>query len=314
MGIDSARARVRIVPLVGPTAVGKTDIAHLLAERTGWPILSVDAMLVYRGMDIGTTKPDRTMRERYRYAGVDLVDPDQTCHVARYLELVRPALAASETPWIAVGGTGLYFRCLLEGLAPRPPPLPDLREEAEHIWRTQGVEAVQEWVRRTAPLAWELCRERDNPRRLIRWVEAVLQGMNVPERTWSDSPPPLVGLRRSREELRARIAARARHMFAQGLLDEVRDLRRRWPVWSPTASQAIGYREAWAALDGRMSVDEALHETIRRTVNLARRQLTWFRHQACVEWVEVSASSDPNAVADAVQRWWDRYGPYTVDV
>ncbi len=295
--------------LAGPTACGKTAVAHRLAERLGARILSVDSMLVYRGMNIGTDKPSPAELEAHGYAGVDIVEPSETCSVGRYLEAVREPLADHRRPWIAVGGTGLYFRCLVQGLASRPTADAAARAEAEAVWQSGGLPALQDLVRRAAPQAYERLRDPNNPRRLIRVYEIARQGGDAsPPATWAE-PPSLVGLWREKAELDRFIAERVRRMFEAGLLDEAAALRARWPALSSAALQAIGYREAFAVLDGRLTRDAAIEETIRRTRRLARRQMTWFRHQARMQWVRVRPDSPPEKIADEVLRLWERHGP-----
>jgi len=295
--------------LAGPTAAGKTAVAHLLAARLGARILSVDSMLVYRGMDIGTDKPSPAELATYGYAGVNLVDPTESCSVGRYLEAVREPLGTSDRRWIAVGGTGLYFRCLLQGLAPRPTADPAARAEAEAVWHRGGLPALQQLVRRVAPSGYEGLRDPHNPRRLIRLYEVARQGGDpAPAATWTE-PPSLVGLWREKAELDQYIRERVVRMFEGGLLDEAAELRRRWSRLSSEALQAIGYREAFAVLDGRMTVRDAVEETIRRTRRLARRQMTWFRHQARMQWVRIRPHASAEAIADEVMRLWERHGP-----
>lgn len=306
--------RPRVLPLVGPTASGKTDLAHRLADRLGARILSVDSMLVYRGMDIGTDKPTPEMLAGYGYAGVDLVAPDECCDVVRYLAAVRRALGSGGL-WIAVGGTGLYFRCLLEGLSPMPPPDPALRAEAEATLREGGLPALQALVQRTAPAAWARLRDHQNPRRLIRALETALHGgPPAGAASWRSAPPPVAGVLRSRDDLRRRIAERTARMFQRGLIEETEALLRAYPQWSPTARQAIGYREAMAVLDGRMTHEAAIAAVTKRTVQLARRQMTWFRRQAQVRWVPAAPDDDPASLANQIAAVWEKHGPVDVAI
>lgn len=298
--------------LAGPTASGKTAVAHHLADRLGARILSVDSMLVYRGMDIGTDKPSDSDLATYGYAGVNIVDPTETCSVGRYLQAIREPLADRGRPWIAVGGTGLYFCCLLRGLAPRPAANPAARTTAETVWRTGGLGALQELVRRTAPAAYRCLRDPNNPRRLVRAYEVALQGGDAsPPATWSAAAPRLVGLWRETADLDCRITDRVRRMFDAGLLDEAAALRAQWPALSNAALQAIGYREAMAVLDGRLSRETAMEEIRRRTRRLARRQMTWFRHQTDMIWIRVHPEATVTAIADKVLSLWERHGALT---
>ncbi len=305
--------------LVGPTAGGKTALAHRAAERLGARILSADALLVYRGMDIGTAKPSADELRAHGYAGVDLFDPDQRSNVGRYLDAVRAEVAAAppDTRWVIVGGTGLYVRCLLDGLAALPPENPEARAEAEALLREGGPALLAERLRGLDAERFRRLRDPDNPRRLVRAYELARAGRAPVPSTWrpAGAAARLVGLLPDRDDLAARIAARARAMFAGGLLEEARALRERWGGrLSETARQAIGYREAWAALDGSCSVDEAVAAAALRTRQYAKRQLTWFRHQARVEWLPVPPAAKSETLVTDVLRQWETYGPAPLSV
>lgn len=306
----SAPTRPELHFLVGPTASGKTAIAHRLAERLGARILSADAMLVYRGMDIGTAKPTVAERRRFAYRGVDLADPDQRFSVGAYLAQVRVLPAGR---WLVVGGTGLYVRGLIEGLDPLPAADAALRAEAEALLASGGVAALREWLAVIGPAHLAALADPRNPRRLARAYELARLGVPPPRATWSAAPSSvrLAGLAPDRAWLGDRIARRVAGMFASGLIDEARGLQARWgPRLSETARKAIGYEEAFAVLDGTTALAEAQARTVLRTRQYAKRQMTWFRHQAQVDWVIVGEALDENAVADAVAAVWERQGPF----
>lgn len=297
--------------LVGPTASGKSAVAQHLAERDGLEILSADSMLIYRGMDIGTAKPGRAEQARVRHYGMDLAEPGETFSVGRYLEEASGAFRDGRCP-IVCGGTGLYIKCLTEGLATRPPPDPQRRAALEARYQEHGVPGLRGELERIAPGRLARLADPNNPRRLIRAIELALSG--APDaRTWPGaSASPLVGLRRAPEDLRARIQARARALFAGGLLEEVAALRKSSPGFSQTARHAIGYAEADAVLEKRCSIEEAVARTAQRTWQLSRRQMTWFRHQARVEWVETAPGTPLEILAEHVQAIWRTHGPTPV--
>lgn len=300
--------------LVGPTAAGKTDIAHDLARTRGAWILSADSMTVYRGLDLGTAKPTAAQRAEVRYFGLDLRDPDQPFSVADFLEAARIAFAEAESagrPMIVVGGSGLYVRCLLEGLRPGAPADAGIRSEADALLARGGLAALQDRVRAQAPAHFAALADVENPRRLIRAWEQATAGQPV-EDTWQGPRPRLAGVRYSREELHRRIERRVAALFAAGLVEETRALRARFPVWSDTAAQAIGYAEALTHLENGVTVQQAMDRTAQRTRQLARRQLTWFRHQAEVEWVEASPHMPLAAQVQAVGQAWERHGITTL--
>lgn len=298
--------------LIGPTACGKSAVALLLAEknRPPRPLLAADSMTVYRGMDAGTAKPDAADRALVPHYGLDLAEPSREFSVGDYLAAVRASaseLAAGPTP-IVVGGTGLYVKCLTEGLDSAPPSSPEHRAAAEALLAAEGLEALQAALRRLSPEQYSRIRDPENPRRVVRAYELVAGGHEIP--VASERPRPwLVGLRREPADLDARIARRARRMYADGLPEEVRALRALPGGLSETARHAIGYEEAGRLLDGEITEEVAIETTIRRTRRYAKRQMTWFRHQANVDWVDVAPGDSPEKTAGLVQRLWNRHGP-----
>ncbi len=305
--------------LVGPTATGKSAVAQTLAERLGWAVLSADSMLVYRGMDVGTAKPTAEERSRVRYGGVDLVDPDRDFSVWDYRQC---ALQFLESCWadgvdvIVAGGSGLYVRSLTDGLDSRATAVPEDRRRWEALCRDRGVEALQEELRRCAPGRFAALADPRNPRRLIRSLEMAASEGDVlapvvPPRGRGASTP-MVGLSLDSARLAERIEARASRMFSEGLPDETRRLCERWPEWSRTARQAIGYAEALELLAGRCTRGEAEAKCASRTRRLAKRQRTWFRHQASVAWVELDGGDRIGDTAARVQGEWERHGPVVI--
>lgn len=301
--------------LVGPTASGKTGVAHRLARARGAWILCADSMTVYRGFDIGTAKPTPAQRAEVRYFGLDLVSPDQPFSVADFQAAARDAMAESARAGrslIVAGGSGLYVRCLLEGLRPGVPARPELRAEAERLLAAGGVAALQERVRAAAPAHYAALADPRNPRRLVRAWELAAGGQPV-ERTWTEPRAKVAGLRWPPAALAARIAARVETMYAQGLVAEAERLRAEYPAWSDTARQAIGYAEALTVAAGGLTVSDAIADTARRTRQLARRQMTWFRHQLNVDWVEAEGGGE-DTMAAAVAARWERHGPADVQL
>lgn len=303
--------------LVGPTATGKTAVAHLLAEQRNAEILSADSMLVYRGMDIGTAKPTAVERRAVRYWGVDVVAPAESFNVARFLVEARQCFqcaAEAGKPVIVVGGTGLYVRALLEGLD----ELPSLSEERRRHWRgvfdAEGVEGLKRALEARNSRWFAAMADHDNSRRLIRALELVDAGITEPPRSWASgrSAAPITGLAIERKALVARIETRVREMYAAGLLREAEGLMA--GEWDPasTAAQAIGYAEAMACLAGKLSQKDAMALTAQRTRQLAKRQMTWFRHQANVAWIPVTPVMSPAEIAARVSAEWEKTGPQGV--
>ena len=299
--------------LVGPTASGKSAVAlHLaLAARPPRPILSADSMTIYRGMDIGTAKPDAQERAAVPSFGFDLAEPGQPFSVGDYLAAMQaaaPALAACRAPPIVVGGTGLYVKCLTEGLDSAAVDDPAPRAAAEALLNAEGLEALQAATRALNPEQYARLRDPENPRRVVRAYELLAAGHSLP--VAEERPRPKVaGLRLPPEELRARIARRARQMFAYGLVEEVRGLRAKYPALSETARHAIGYEEAGRVLDGKIREEEAIRLVAVRTGQYAKRQMTWFRHQADVVWVDVGPADSTERIAGRVAKIWASHGP-----
>ncbi len=295
--------------LVGPTAVGKSSVAQYLAEQRSASILSADSMLIYRGMDIGTAKPTVAERGDVPYYGVDLAEPDESFNVWDYRRDALEALAAlpEGEELIVTGGTGLYVKSLVHGLEDRPGGDAALRAEWERRLADEGIAALQEAVRRAAPERYEALADKENPRRLIRALETAGAPPETP--SWqSTEEPVLAGLSMEPELLNARIAQRVEEMYAQGLVEEVTRLLERERPLSETARQAIGYAEAIALIEGQATQAEAVERTVVRTRRLAKRQRTWFRHQANVDWVEVTPGADVAALAEQVAQRWRKHG------
>ncbi len=296
--------------LVGPTAAGKSAVAHRLALEQGLDILSADSMLVYRGMDIGTDKPSAEQQREVRYWGINLADPSEPFSVGDYLQRTAGAVAsAGERPLIVAGGTGLYIKCLLEGLADLPSASLAWRALAGEILKYGGVERLQEALRVMSPAHYAALADPLNPRRLIRAYELAGQGLPVPDSWEGRESPVIAGLRLPPEALHQRIERRVERMYEQGLLDEVRALKERFPQLSPTALQAIGYAEALAVLEGSLPVARAMDITRTRTRQLAKRQMTWFRRQARVHWIDVREGMTEEELAAEVRAAWQQLGP-----
>ena len=297
--------------LVGPTASGKSSVAQLLAEESGGAVLSADAMLVYRGMDIGTAKPTAAERGAVPYYGLDLAGPDQAFNVWAYARHAREALRRCRGEGrrvIVVGGTGLYVKSLTHGLDSAPAPDEERRAEWARRLAEEGVGALQAELERRAPELLAALHDPGNPRRLVRALENAAAGRTQPRRRWAGRGDRLVGLRLAPEWLNSRIERRVRDMYRQGFVEEVRRLLAAHGRLSVTATRAIGYAEAIDLLAGRCSQEEAIDRTALRTRQLAKRQRTWFRRQADVAWVDVTEDMPIRTVAQRVAEQWRRLG------
>jgi tRNA dimethylallyltransferase len=279
-----------VLALVGPTAAGKTALALELAPRLGAEIVSADAMLVYRGMDIGTAKPTAAERARVPHHLVDVVDPAEEFSVARFQPMARAAiddvLARGRVP-LLVGGSGLYFHAVVDEFT-FPPTDPALRRRLEAAAAAEGLPALYRRLAARDPAAAARIQPA-NLRRIVRALEVIeLTGRPFSSfRAAMDEPLSryllaVIGLDPGGERLRARVAERVAAMAEAGLLDEVRRLGAR-PL-SRTARQALGYKELLDALECGGSVADALAEVVTRTRAYARRQLAWFRRDGRIRW------------------------------
>ncbi|HEX5467115.1 MAG TPA: tRNA (adenosine(37)-N6)-dimethylallyltransferase MiaA [Candidatus Limnocylindrales bacterium] len=284
-----------LVVLCGPTASGKTVLSLRLAAALageGWPveILSADSRQVYRGMDLGTAKVGAAERAAVAHHGLDLVDPDApftAAHFQAEAARVLPGIAARGAVCLLVGGTGLYLRSVARGL-PLDTGLadPSLRAGLEARLSAEGLAPLAAELQVTAPTL-AAATDLANPRRVVRALErARLAGDRLPEPP-RGYPGPVVwlGLAVGRDELRARIMARAREQFERGLVAEAVGLRQRFGV-HPRAFSAFGYYEALDHADGRLSLEEAMAGDVRRTSAYARRQMTWFRSESGITWLD----------------------------
>jgi tRNA dimethylallyltransferase len=273
-----------LILIVGPTAVGKTELAIQLAERLNGEIVSADSRLFYRGMDIGTAKPTREELARVPHHLIDIADPDEILSLAVFQQKARETIADIHTRKkmpLLVGGTGQYIRAVTEGWNP-PEVKPDerLRNELEKLKSEKGIYWLHERLRNLDPVAAEKVDPR-NYRRTIRALEVILTtGRKFSEqRGQSESPYHLitVGLTRPRPELYERVDQRIDAMFANGFLEEVKTLLDRGYSPSLPTMSAIGYRECIRVISGEISEEQAKAEIKRTTRIFVRRQANWFK-------------------------------------
>ena len=282
--------------LAGPTGAGKSDWAIRLAESAPVEIISVDSALVYRGMDIGTAKPERTVRERIAHFLIDICDPAESYSAGRFvgdaLGRISEIHARGRVP-LLVGGTMLYFRALLHGLAPLPQASTERRREIDLRGAREGWPALHAELASLDPQAaarishndsqriqraLEVCYETGQPlSELQKGTVSPLAG--VPVQQWALVPG-------DRTVLYERLEQRFDAMLAAGFLDEVRSLRARGDLHPGLpALRAVGYRQLWAHLDGAFDHGEATQRGIAATRQLAKRQLTWIRSEPGLKWL-----------------------------
>ena len=296
-----------IICICGPTASGKTGLAVALAKKLNGEVVSCDSMQIYRGMDVGTAKPDAGEMDGVPHHLLDVAEPGEDFSVGRYVKLADAAiadiLARGKTP-IVCGGTGLYMDSLVKGETFAAPSRPAQREYVEHIAEEKGMAYLYEMLKDADPETAEKLHLSDR-KRIIRAMEVFLiTGMPL---SWhneqSKKRPPKyepvwIGLNfRDRAKLYARIDARVDRMLERGLEAEVRSLLDRGVDPKTTAMQAIGYKEMAAALRGECSLPHAVSQIKQASRNYAKRQLTWFRRNEAVRWLYVDETPDLLAAA-----------------
>lgn len=288
-----------LIVIIGPTAVGKTELAIEIAEQMDGEIVSADSRLFYRGMDIGTAKPTSEERTRVPHHLIDVAEPNEIWSLAVFQRAAAAAisdiLVRGKLPFL-VGGTGQYVHAVTHGWVP-PVIKPDahLRIVLEKLAKTMG----SDWLHQKLTILDQRAAEKIDARNLRRTIRA-MEVIFTTGRRFSDqqahgeSPYRLImiGLNRSRPELYARIDARIESMFAIGLLDEVRGLLDHgFPPTSPALS-AIGYRECVEVLSGRMTIEEAKVQMRRLTRVFVRRQANWFKtRDPMIKWLDMGENT-----------------------
>jgi tRNA dimethylallyltransferase len=290
-----AEAKGKVIFLLGPTASGKTALALYLANRFPLQLISVDSALVYRGMDIGTAKPEAATLNKYPHHLIDLIDPTEAYSAARFCRdagsAIDAALAHGRTP-LLVGGTMLYAKTLLEGISAMPAADAGVRRELEALVEQKGLAALYAELKQVDAATAARLHPTDT-QRIQRALEVYrLTGTPISQlqtRAQRQNVFPyealIIGLVPSdRAVLHARIAARFDAMLAAGLLDEVRTLRQRYALNPELPSmRAVGYRQAWQYLDGEIDAGTLRETGIAATRQLAKRQLTWLRSMPAAE-------------------------------
>lgn len=280
--------------VVGPTASAKSEVAMGLAERMGAEIISVDSMQVYRGMDIGVAKPSKEMQARVRHHLIDLVEPDESFTVAEFQRRARRLIADSTVPLIVCGGSGLHFRAVVDPYS-FPPHHPRVRSALDRlppaVARARLLEADPDAGSHV---------DLDNPRRVARALEVLsLSGRTPSERAEEgrrlrvQGYEPLIPFRAvgldPAEHVGTRVADRLAVMRREGLLEEVAGLAGRMSI---TASQAVGYRQLLAVVRGEITEEEGFRQTERATLDLVKRQRTFFRRDPRIRWLPWSQDPD----------------------
>lgn len=282
-----------LIIMVGPTAVGKTELAIGLAAELRGEILTADSMQVYKGMDIGTAKPTIKEQKGIPHHLIDLVNPDETFTVAdyqRHYEKKLHELAEKKVTALLSGGTGLYVRAVTQGFDfPDPPGDPDLRDELREKAAAEGNQALHQWLAKVDPASAEKIHPNDL-KRVLRALEVYISTGTPFSQLQKTKEPKLsadtiyIGLTRDREELYRRIELRVDKMLTDGLLAEVQGLLEKGYGPNLQSMQGLGYKEIIPVLTGRSTLEDATELLKKRTRNYAKRQLTWFRREPIESW------------------------------
>jgi len=295
--------------LLGPTGSGKTALSLALGERFGAEIVSCDSVAVYRGMDLGTAKPTPKERARLPHHLIDVANPDQPFTAGEYSRQARAALHAIATRGrlpIVTGGTGLYLRALTEGLFSGPARQTELRARLDRSRKRHGDAWLHRILVRLDPASAARIHANDTPK-LIRAIEVCLTSRKPLSQVLDnkeDARDPLtgfrllrIGLNPPRKALYDRLNQRASAMFTAGLIDETRDLL---ACYGPVKSlDSLGYRQAAAVLSGTLTLAAAIEAAQQGHRNYAKRQVTWFRREPSVYWLE-SFGDQPETVRAAI--------------
>ena len=283
-----------LVAIVGPTASGKTALSLAMAERFGGEIVNCDSVAVYREFEIGTAKPSREERARAPHHLIDIIEPTELFTAGEYSRRARAVIEEiklrGKLP-IVVGGTGLYLRALLEGLAPGPQRSEEIREELRERVERKGSAHLHKILTRLDPKAADKIHPNDASK-LIRAVEVCLAARQPMTEMWKQGSEPLqgfrivrVGLDPAREALYRRINDRDAEMFERGLVEETRTL---WEKYGNAARPlcSLGYKQALQFIRGELTREEAIAAAQQGHRNYAKRQMTWFRREPDVKWVK----------------------------
>lgn len=301
---------IPLIVILGPTAVGKTDLALEMAQALNGEVVNADSRQVYRYMDIGTAKPTRAQQARVIHHLIDIRNPDQTLSLAEYQRLARAAIDDISTRGhvpLLVGGTGQYITGLIEGWSTPPvAPNPTLRAELEAFAAQNGPAALHNLLRQRDPAAAARIDYR-NVRRVVRALEVCIESGTPFSQQQIKTPPPYrlrqYGLTMNRERLYLRADQRLVNMMAQGFLGEVRNLLEMGYNHTLPAMSALGYVQLAQHLTAGISLDSALAEIRRATRSFIRRQYTWFRqHDASIIWYDVE-SLDINGLIRSTAEW-----------
>jgi len=293
---------LKVIAIVGPTAVGKTALSLELAEKFSAEIINADAMQIYKGMDIGTAKLPVSQRRGIIHHQIDVLDPIEEANVSQYQKQTREiinTLLNKNTQPLLVGGSGLYVNSVLEDLE-FPGTNLEVRAKYEEILDEQGVETLYEMLKEIDPIAAQNILP-NNARKIVRALEVnEITGKAFNAKLPEPSPifaDVRIALDMPRDLLDKRISDRVHQMFEDGFVDEVKSLEKNLRL-GKTALRALGYSQVLSLLAGEISEDETITLTINATKKFARRQLSWFRRDPLIHWLDATS---PNLYAESLR-------------
>ncbi|EHJ91276.1 tRNA dimethylallyltransferase [Vreelandella boliviensis LC1] len=298
--------------LMGPTAAGKTDAAMALHERLGHELISVDSAMVYRGMDIGSAKPSAAELTRAPHHLIDIRDPAEPYSAADFrvdaISLMRQISAAGRVP-LLVGGTMLYYKRLVEGVANLPSADPTIRQQLEAQWQSEGLLSLHQRLAEVDAVSAQRIHPND-PQRVMRALEVYYASGRPMSELWAEQQPETFPWRvlsialapRDRGLLHQRIAQRFEVMLGEGLINEVAALKKRNDLHlGLPAMKSVGYRQVWEHLEGDYDYASLVERGVIATRQLAKRQLTWLRSWPELNWVDSQRSDALDQVLKLVR-------------
>ena len=295
---------IKVVALIGPTAVGKTEISHKLADKFNFEIISCDSMQVYSGMDIGTAKPSQEEIKEYNYHMLDVVSPDYHYSAGEYARDASKAIEGitnrGKIP-LVVGGSGLYLDALIYGISSMPEADLDFRKKMTREAEKKGSSFLHELLKEIDPVSAKKIHSNDL-KRIIRALE-VYQSSGEPlsevqkaGKSVKKYKHLLIGLNRNREELYERVEVRVDEMFDRGLVKEVKTLLGKGYNPELSSFQALGYKETIDYLNGKFTLEETKEKIKKNTRNFVKRQFTYFRKNKDIKWFNVGEEDDIIAI------------------